>query len=367
MCAFIACMSLSACQELDTPIATNPTVKTMEASGVEGRKAYFSGTVNADANCFFLLSTTANLTDPITIAATTSKSESDNNLYCSSEYEGLTPGTTYYLALCASDGVSEEMGNIVSFTTPTFLTVANVYLSDIDGYSTNSYAPEQPLGLFLLSNWESSYSVWNSYSNIKAEYSNSEIVLSQDIRPTSNIKVFAYHPYTEQLSGNSIPVKANESYYGTPTASYFYGYSNTINGDDTEATINLRYALSKITLSVTNANGNDGSTLTNVTIGNQEGEQHIASSGEMNVFTGNISNLQDYVDQSKDCSQTLTSSAYKVDFMLIPTSFQDNQVVVKMTINGKTLETTLPASTWSKGAHYTYYISVDKDELSVKE
>lgn len=367
MSALLACFSFSSCQELDGPADTDPTVTTLEASEIGGRKAYFTGVVNAKATGYFLLSQTANLTDPIKIEAEQlytdgTSTSTDANGYFGAQYNELTPGTTYYFAFCASDGTSEVMGNVKSFTTPTFLNIANVYLTDIDGYSTNTYTPEESLGIYLLSNWTSTYNVWNSYTNIKAEYSNSEYVLPQDISLSSDVRVYAYHPYTTECSNYSIPVKANESYYGVTTPTYLYGNSGTLNSESTDANVTMHYALCKVTLAIKNANGNDGSTLTNVTLSDLDGDC-LASSGNMNVFTGTISNLQDFVDHSKTCSQTLTSTASNIDFMLIPTSFASNQMMVTLTVDGKTINTTLPSATWSKASHYTYSLSVDKGSL----
>lgn len=357
--AMMASLSFTACQELDEPADTNPTVKTLEVSEIGGRKAYFTGTVNADATCYFLLATTINLMNPDTIATITNKYDNDDTRYCGSECTGLTPGTDYYVALCASDGKSVVKGNVVHFTTPTYLTIANVYLSDIEGYSTNSYTPEKPFGSFVLNSWSYSYSIWNDYANMKTTYQNGEYVLPQDISLSSDVRVYAYYPYTEEYSSGSIPVSID----GTETPVYLYGSSNTVNADDTDAEITLRHALVKVSLTISNAS-HEEARLTKVSLSSPNGD-YLAGSGRMNVFTGDISSLQDYGDRSVDCDETMSSSTYTVDFMLIPTSFGEDQMTVKLNVDGRDLTTALPANTWSKGSHYTYQLSFTKGELTL--
>lgn len=367
--AVLACLALVGCQEVDAPANSNPSVETFSVTGLTGHEAYFSGAVSTNATCYFLLSSTINLTEPDTISASQqtiygSDSISSDKYHYATLYNGLKPGKDYYLALCASDGRSEVRGNVVSFSTPTYLTIENVYLSDIDGYSTNVFQPTQPIGSFVLSSWEYSYGVWDSYQNMKTTYSDSKYSMANgnDISLSSDVRVYSYYPYTTEYSNYYIPVKANETLYGeTPT--YLYGYSNTVNSDDTEAYITMHYALAKISLAITNAN-DDGATLSQVTLENIDGD-YLASSGEMNVFTGDISELQDYDAHTRTCQQTLTSTAYTEDFMLIPTSFDENQVVVKLVVDGVEEQLALPAVTWSKGHHYTYQLTVDKGALKL--
>lgn len=364
MSAVLVCLSICSCQDTDTPEATTPEVTTLAVSNVTGRKANFSGTVTTEASCYFLVAQTANFTDADTIAASIYQNEGLSSYNCIAEYSGLKPGKTYYVCLCATDGRSYVNGNSITFTTPTYLEIANVYLTDIDGYSTNSYTPENPLGVFVLSSWSSSYVVLGSYSNMQAAYSDSEITLPYDISLDTDVKVYAYYPYTSEYDGSSIPIRANESYYGVTTPTYLYGSSNTVNGDDTGANITMKYALSKVTLSITNSSS-DAAELTKVVLSNSDGE-YLASSGKMNVFTGVISDLGDYEDHTLTMSETIASgSTYTANFMIIPISFDDNQIVAKVTIGGKQMAIALPAATWSKSAHYTYQISVDKDALTL--
>jgi len=365
--AILACLALVGCQEVDAPANSKPSVETFSVTGLTGHEAYLSGSVSTNATCYFLLSSTINLTEPDTIPASqqtiyASDSVSSNQYYYAALYDGLKPGNDYYVALCASDGRSEVRGNVVSFSTPTYLTIENVYLSDIDGYSTASFQPTQPIGSFVLTSWEYTYGIWGSYQNLQTTYSNSKFTMADgdDISLSSDVRVYAYYPYTTEYSNYYIPIKANESLYGK-TATYLYGNSNTVNSDDTEAYITMHYALAKISLTITNAN-DDGATLSQITLENIDGN-YLASSGEMNVFSGDISDLQDYDAHTRTCHQTLTSTAYTEDFMLIPTSFDENQVVVKLVVDGEEEQLALPAVTWSKGHHYTYQLTVDKGAL----
>lgn len=360
MSIILASQSFSACQELDEPADTNPEVKTLDVSELSGRKATFQGTVNAKATGYFLLATTINLVNPVKIDATQIAEDTNTSpaIYTfSAQYTGLTPDTDYYVAFCASDGSNEVKGSTVSFTTPTYLTIGGVYLSDINGSSSSSFIPEQAFGSFLLDSWSYSYSVWNNHSNLKTEYSDGEFVLPQDISLSTDVRVFAYYPYTTEYSNNTIPVSIN----GSETPTYLYGGSSTVNADNTDATITFRHALAKVSLTISNTNSSSAE-LSKVTICDLTGS-YLAGSGTMNVFTGDISNLQNYGDRSIDCSETLASSAYTADFMVIPTSFGNDQIVVKLIVDGKEFVKALPSATWSKGTRYTYQLSVNKDDL----
>lgn len=354
MSVLLASQSFFACQELDEPADTDPSVKTLAVSELGGRKAYFQGTVNAEATGYFLLATTINLVNPVKIEAT--QIAEGANTYAA-QYTGLTPGTDYYVAFCASDGSSEVTGNVVSFTTPTYLTIEGAYLSNIDGGSSSAFTPSQAFGTFLLDSWSYSYGVWNNYSNMKTEYADGEYVLPQDISLSTDVRVYAYYPYTTDCSSYTIPVSVN----GTDTPTYLYGNSSTVNEDNTDATITFHHALAKVSLAITNTNSSSAQ-LSNVSICDIDGSV-LAGSGTMNVFTGAITNLQNYSDRSVDCSQTLTSSAYTTDFMVIPTSFDSDQLIVKLKVDGKDFVTTIPSATWNQGTHYTYQLSVNKDNL----
>lgn len=360
----LACMALSSCQDVDEPVATSFEVKTLSVDDLSGRKASFTGSVSTNADCYFLVAQTANFTDADTITATTTRNESSTSYSCTADCSGLKPGKTYYVCLCATDGRSYVNSNSLTFTTPTYLEISNVYLTDIDGYTTSSYKPTDVLGVFVLTSWSSSYSVLGTYYNMQVAYEDSEFALPYDISLDSDVRVYAYSPYSSAFNGLTIPVYANESLYNTTTPTYLYGNSNTVNGDDTSANITLHYALAKVTLQITNASS-EAATLSNVTLSNSDGN-YIASSGNMNVFTGAISDLDNYEDQSVSLDQTIASgSYYSVDLMLIPTSFGENNVIAKVTIGGKQLSISLPTATWSKSSHYTYQISADKDALSL--
>lgn len=354
MSAILVSLSFSSCQDLDEPADTDPSVKTLAVSELGGRKAYFQGTVNAQATGYFLLATTINLVDPVKIEAT--QIAEGSNTYAA-QYTGLTPGTDYYVAFCASDGASEVKGNVVSFTTPTYLTIDNVLLSDIDGSSSSSFSPDQAFGSFLLDTWSYTYGVWDNYSNLKTEYVDGEFVLPQDISLSTDVRVYAYYPYTTECNNYTIPVSVND----TDTQTYLYGNSSTVNADNTDATITFRHALAKVSLAISNTNSSSAQ-LTKVSLCDINGDC-LAGSGTMNVFTGAISDLQNFSDRSVDCSQTLGSSAYTADFMVIPTSISSDQVIVKVVVDGREIASVLPAVTWNKGSHYTYQLSINKDNL----
>lgn len=356
MCGLVVSLSLCACQEIDNPADTDPQVTTLDVSELSGRKACFQGTVNAQATGYFLLATTINLVDPIKIEATPIAEGS--NTYAA-QYVGLTPGAGYYVAFCASDGTSEVKGNVVSFTTPTYLTIADVKINNIDGTSTSSFTPDQAFGTFLLDSWSYSYGVWNSYANMKTEYSDGEFVLPQDISLGTDVRVYAYYPYTTQCNNNAIPVNIASM----DDATYLYGSSSTVSADNTDATITFRHALAKVSLVISNTNSSSAQ-LSKIVMSDQDGKC-LANSGKMNVFTGNITDMEDYGNRSTYFNETLSSSAYTADFMVIPTSFGSDEILVKLTVDGKELAVALPAATWNKGTHYTYQITVNKDNLSI--
>lgn len=363
----LACLVLCGCQDVKDFTNTIATVKTDNVEKYTGRYAYLSGSVNAHAYNYFLVSTSQDMSDAAKVSAGTNKNESMGMWNCFAEIDDLAPGTTYYVTLCASDGVSESRGNVVSFTTNEYLSIENVNVNDMDGGS--STAVEGQIGTYLLSGWTNNYTVWGNYANMPTKYSGIGYSLPYDIELTQDTKVYAYYPYTYEVFENQIDVYANDEYY-KQSIDYMYGSSNVVNASETKANIAMYHALSKVTFSITKAaDDEDEEVLTKVSLYSFEGNV-LKFRGLMNVFTGDITPWEDLsgeaYDKTFDNERSLTTDeATTIDYMLIPVSFEDYRVRVTLTVNGRSIETTLPASTWEKGKHYTYQLTVDKDALEI--
>ena len=107
LATLVSCFLFASCQDVEEPTNTIPTVRTDAVTEIGMRDALVSGSVTSKSNCKFLLSTQPDLSDAI-----------DFNARCIDEEKGLYTGelsqllanTTYYVALCATDGYSEVKG-----------------------------------------------------------------------------------------------------------------------------------------------------------------------------------------------------------------------------------------------------------------
>ena len=112
----LACLALVGCQEVEEPLNTVPTVVTGEPLYVSTNFVTFTGSVSSRAECYFLISTSEDMSDAHQVDVYPYFDGDVTQLWqCPMELGDLQPGTTYYVVLCATDGRSEVRGNVVSF------------------------------------------------------------------------------------------------------------------------------------------------------------------------------------------------------------------------------------------------------------
>ena len=128
--ASIAILMLDGCQEVASPLNTVPAVTTDAVEEFIGNYAYLSGKTSSKGECYFLISTSEDMADARTVEAFSHKTEQDTKWHCATEVGNLQPGVTYYVVLCATDGCSEVRGNIVSFTTSSYLKIESAFTAD---------------------------------------------------------------------------------------------------------------------------------------------------------------------------------------------------------------------------------------------
>ena len=143
--SIIACILLTGCQNVEEPMNTVPSVKTDKVMFIGMTRARLSGNVSSKSNCKFLLSTQEDLSDAVELDAMIGDDEG-NTYY--RYLDNLTPATTYYVALYATDGYSKVIGNIETFKTNGSLGIADVTLEDWDTGEKQAFKNNIPCFLY---------------------------------------------------------------------------------------------------------------------------------------------------------------------------------------------------------------------------
>jgi hypothetical protein len=226
----------------------------------------------------------------------------------------------------------------------------------------NSFKENDKIGLFvvtpngsLLTNANNAQATLNG-SNWNM--SNGAIHLNEDYST-----VYSYFPYAVGNSLNKVDV---DIAYKSKTGQFDYLYGvchDYVNLKNTTAIIDYKYALSRITLSITKnkLNDNDSLSVDSVFLRNMPSSIAIASKGVMDVTTGTITKTSDYNAYVSTYVGKVISSdkAVSADILAIPTSVSDNVNLV-LRINGNDISVMLPNITLEKGCQYTYPVEFTK-------
>ncbi|MCQ4875664.1 fimbrillin family protein [Butyricimonas paravirosa] len=223
------------------------------------------------------------------------------------------------------------------------------------------------MGLFVTSgSLGSVYDNTSSNNNVKAVLSGSGWTLTPAVYlSANNATLYAYTPYASSVtSGTSVPVAV-----GTGKADYCYGKSSgTINAKTPSATINMNHALTKVRFKLSKTATYTGiGKLTEIAI-NGSTNNTVCASGTLNVSTGVITAT---VSSSHVITQTNASGLYTIttsaptdasaatlDMALIPANFQEKEINVAFTIDGKIFNFSVPAGSWESGKINTYTLSL---------
>lgn len=116
-------IGFAGCQQLEDKAANIPIVKTCEAENITASTATIYGEVESlnAIYCFyyFLISEDSIFPDDNCMKFYLEKYEPGPSSRIRAELDELTPGTTYYYVMCATDGVADVRGDVMSFTTTT--------------------------------------------------------------------------------------------------------------------------------------------------------------------------------------------------------------------------------------------------------
>lgn len=223
------------------------------------------------------------------------------------------------------------------------------------------------MGLFVSSgNLGSVYDNTSSNNNVKATLSGSGWTLTPAVYlSANNATLYAYTPYSSSVTnGTNVSVAV-----GTGKADYCYGKSSgTINAKTPSATINMNHALTKVRFKLSKTATYTGiGKLTEIAI-NGSTNNTVCASGTLNVSTGVITAT---VSSSHVITQTNASGLYTIttsaptdasaatlDMALIPANFQEKEINVAFTIDGKIFNFSVPAGSWESGKINTYTLSL---------
>lgn len=357
----LAClMQISCLGEYDAP-CNLPTVTTYTASAIGTRWVTLSGYVSNSSNTWFRLSTSKDLSD--------AKYINTYNRYgtINCKVESLQPATTYYYALCASDGYSTITGNVESFTTGDCFGFRSIYMNPLDG-SEKKQLTEGAIGTFLYYG-NSSYPV---IKNMYSAYSGSRWIPESSIDYISYDKMIAYsyYPYSKSYEYNSYTQEITVPVYcpSNNKEEIDYLYSQYVHNvdDDTQLDMMMYHAMSRIVLSITKASDSKLSGTVKEVELYDESYNRLYSNGEMNVKTGNISYTKHSKEYYINCNITpQVDKSITVERLMFPANFTDNQIRIGINIGGYYYYTYLPATYWKKGTTYTYPIEIGNNKITI--
>lgn len=344
----LACITFSGCQEVEDPVNNVPTVTTDVIEKFFAEGAYVSGTVSSRAECYFLVSISEDLADARQVKAYGTIPR------LSAEVGDLKPGTTYYCALCATDGRSVVKGNVQSFKTNSYLSIGSVENGDAKAEIIGTYLTDEKQELV------SSY-----YGNMKTTYKSQRWNLSSNVTLTdAPYTVYAYSPYSEKNTNESL----NEVYVGAGRNDFFYGKSGVVNSSNPTANIVMQSALAHLRFSV--STDNESITIDDVNLRNAHSAPEVLSIyGYMNVATGMITPGTNPGHDGIIVPLNLSikkGATEGVSMFVIPTSFEAGEIVFRVHLGTQYIDVPLSAATWEKGKKYEIAVKVNVEAQSAK-
>lgn len=351
------CILLTGCQNVEEPTNTVPTVKTDKVTLVGMNSAHLVGNVSSKTIGKFLLSTNEDLSDAVELNA---EIDEHNTYY--RYVDNLTPATTYYVALYATDGYSKVIGNIESFKTSSCLGIAEVTLEDWDTGEKQAFNNNLPCFLFSESNgeWIQSCFLDLLFSEDKWTTSGKDNIGFDD----GNKKIYAYH------STGELNVEDCSKIHLWANSDFLYGSSEVLNNENPNAHIAMKHALAKVSFEIKqDPEYKENFVITTANLRNNfQGRDFDAIKFDtfFNLLTGELSegeigsghdglfikDIKIYIESEK---------ANTIDYFVIPTSFDDNQAMLQLIPSddwNKSFESPLGKATWESGKHYTYPVTV---------
>ena len=357
----LACLSLNSCQDVEDPANTVPTVVTDAVEKYSGDYAFLSGTVSSRAECYFLISTSEDMSEAQKVEVYPHRNEEKGNWTCGRELGDLIPGTTYYVVLCATDGRSEVKGNVVSFTTSAYLSIESVKVAgkDYSGDVLGTYLTDvnQRVNNFHYGNMRTLRNGNNSY---ELPYN---IILSE---PT--YRVYAYAPYDMKASIETI--NAIEV-WTRGTNNYLYG-SCEVTPSNPKANIEMHSALAKLYFTIS-TDSKESISLGYINLRNanwQSETEALSINGKLDLATGKITprpvSGHDGILLNMPNTPIYDGVHANAEMLVIPTSFKDGEIEISVSVNNELIRTTLPATTWEAGKTYEFPLKVNVEAKKAK-
>lgn len=360
----LACLALVSCQEIEEPMNTVPTVVTGEPLYVSTNFVTFTGSVSSRAECYFLVSTSEDMSDARRVEVYPYFDSDATQLWqCSMELDELNPGTTYYVVLCATDGRSEVRGNVVSFTTLDALHINSVTYTPWGEESPVDFVDETALGGFLFYG-SLSGDIWQNNLMIPYDFDNAEWSLPELDSFEGDMAMIAYWPYRQSATPWEFEV-----YNGTD---YMYGTCEGLNASNLAADIHLNHVMAKVNFSISLEGENTvGGTIRTVVIGNHDNPETysryeaIPWEGLLNMTTNTLTPYHNSHDGVWiECNIAPSTEPQTVGTFIVPTKFDADMAYVELQFdNDYLLSWTFPDTSWESGYEYTYELIITENGL----
>lgn len=351
---FLACLTLGSCQDVEEPMNTVPAVTTDAVEKYSGEYAYLSGNVTSRSECYFLISTTKEMGEEAQKVETYARyNEERGKWFCQSEIGNLEPGTTYYVVLCATDGRSEVRGNVVEFTTASYLSLESV--------TGNGQLHYTNIGIYLT----------DSDSKILSDDLGNVMVKSNDlgkytfpyniqiVKPTF---VYAYSPYGQQNSYRNLK---EIDVWTDGNDDLLYGNCE-VTSDNPKANIDMKSALATLEFAISTDN-QESITIDYINLRNTNKSvenEALSIQGKLDLTTGIITPTPIQGHDGilmKVADNTIHAGMYtKARMKVIPTSFSDGEIILNVRLSGgQFVQVPIPAAKWEGGRSYEIAIKVN--------
>ncbi len=354
-------IGFAGCQQVEDKAANIPIVRTCEAENISATTATIYGEVESlnAIYCYyyFLISEDSTFPDDNCMEFYYEEYEpEDSSSRVKAELNELTPKTTYYYVMCATDGIAEVRGDVMSFTTSSSLEIEAVYEADGEPYTGDV------LGVYLT---DADHKIFGDYGNMEAGGNNTKgYKLPYDFAVTEQTNIYAYTPYNRENSTETLEINIRADV----NTDYQYGNS-TVSPENPKTGIKMQSAMAKllITLSIDEAFNDDYLGIEYINLRNtyRDGaEEKLYLEGSLNLTDGSIKpklieghdGIFKYIKWGWKKGE---SRSRTIEMYVIPTSFVNGELVLAVNTDAGYVEIPIPGSTWEKGNAYEILVSVN--------
>lgn len=193
-------------------------------------------------------------------------------------------------------------------------------------------------------------------TGISASYNGSLWTLSPEVELQGDAYVFASYPYIASAVANSVDVSVS------PQTDYLYsGNGVKVSGSSSTASLTMKHALPMIAFNIAKGNYTGEGKLSSIEI---TGE-NLYKTGTMNVANGEITG-KDKGGYTIATSYTIVADGWKENLpqmFCLPFKSNGNNIKVTVTMDGKELETVLPAQNIVEGMKYLFRLVLTQDDI----